>query len=108
MKLRRLPLFYCFSVLMISACSETEHTENITAEITAAQMEGRNAAKRIVTQEWKDSSKLQSELLDARARQSKYVINGKKECAEAFDSTFIRTIRAVRPELAKSIEKKTD
>lgn len=85
-------------------CSGTEKTEAITAEITAAQMEGRRAAGVVVGPQWKDTMQLQRALLDAKTRQSKYLIDGKPECAEAFDSTFISTIRTVNPELAKKIK----
>lgn len=86
------------------ACSGTEKTEAITAEITAAQMEGRRAAGMIVGPVWKDTAKLQRALLDTKVKQSKYLIDGKPECAEAFDSAFISTIRSVNPSLAKKIK----
>ena len=89
---------------MASSCRYTERTEVITAEITAAQLEGRRAAGTILGPEWKDTAQLQRALLDIRARQSQYVINGKPECAAAFDSTFISTIRAVNPNLARKIK----
>lgn len=88
-----------------SGCTETEHTEEITAEITAAQMEGRSTARNFVNREWKDSTKLKQQLLEAKSRHGKYIENGKPECAAAYDSAFISTIRAVRPELARSIER---
>lgn len=94
-------------ILLISAvlyaCSQTEKTEAITAEITAAQMEGRRAAGIILGPEWKDTVQLRRALIDAKVKQSKYIIAGKPECAEAFDSTFISTIRSVNPDLAKKL-----
>ena len=92
-------------LLFFSGCKETEHTEAITAEIVAAQMEGRKSARDFINREWKDTLELQKKLLETKAKQSQYLIEGKKECAVAFDSTFISTIRTVRPELAKAIEK---
>ena len=89
---------------LFTACSQTEKTEAITAEITAAQMEGRRAAGTILGPEWKDSAALQRALLDIKVQQSKYLIDSKPECAEAFDSTFISTIRAVNPALAKKLK----
>lgn len=85
-----------------SGCAETEHTE----EITAAQMEGRSAARSFVNREWKDSTKLQQLLIEAKSHRGKYIDEGKPECAAAYDSAFISTIRAVRPELARSIERR--
>lgn len=89
--------------LAFISCSETERTEGITAEITAAQMEGRRAAGIILGPEWKDTVKLQRALIEAKVKQSKYLIEGKRECAAAFDSTFISTIRTVNPTLAKKL-----
>ncbi|MCH5225877.1 MAG: hypothetical protein J1D77_07735 [Muribaculaceae bacterium] len=67
-------------------------------------MEGRRAAGLILGPEWKDTAQLQKALLDAKVRQSKYLIEGKPECAQAFDSTFISTIRAINPSLASKIK----
>ena len=87
----------------LASCSQTEKTEAVTAEITAAQMEGRRAAGIILGPEWKDSVQLQRALLDARAKQSRYIIEGKQHSGEAFDSTFISTIRTVNPELGRKL-----
>lgn len=92
------------SLIFLLSCSGTERTEAITAEITAAQMEGRRAAGRILGPEWKDTTKLKKALIETKVQQSQYIINGKPECAEAFDSTFISTIRAVNPDLAHKIK----
>lgn len=86
------------------SCAHTEKTEAITAEITAAQMEGRRAAGRILGPEWTDTAKLQRALIETKVQQSKYLIAGKPDCAEAFDSTFISTIRTVNPDLARKIK----
>ena len=91
------------SIIMIS-CSQTEKTEAITAEIVAAQMEGRKEAGKILGPEWKDTVQLQKALLEAKVKQSHYLIKGKPECANAFDSAFISTIRTVNPSLAKKIQ----
>lgn len=85
------------------SCSQTEKTETVTAEITAAQMEGRRAAGNILGPQWKDTTKLQTALIDAKIRQSQYLLEGKNRCAEAYDSAFISTIRAVNPSLAKKL-----
>lgn len=90
--------------MVISSCAQTEKTEAITAEITAAQMEGRRAAGVILAPEWEDTVKLRQALIEAKVKQSKYLIDGKPECAAAFDSTFISTIRRVNPDLARKIK----
>ena len=66
-------------------------------------MEGRRAAGAILGPEWTDSSRLQKALIETKVRQSRYIIEGKPECAEAFDSAFIKTIRTVNPSLASKL-----
>lgn len=97
--------FFILSLIIsLTACSGTEKTEAVTAEITAAQMEGRRAAGVILGPTWQDTTKLQTALIEAKAKQSQYIINGKPECAAAFDSAFYSTIRTVNPDLAKKIK----
>ena len=95
------------SILLMSlvflSCKQTEETEEVTAEITAAQMEGRKAAAAIITPQWDDTLQLQKALLEAKAKQSKYLIDHKPKSAKAFDYGFISTVRAVNPELAEKI-----
>ena len=91
-------------LLFICSCSETEKTEAVTAEITAAQMEGRRAAGTILGPEWKDTIQLKKRLLEIKAQQSQYIIDGKPEAAAAFDSSFYSTIRTVNPDLAKKLK----
>lgn len=97
-------ILFVSSFLILNSCKETEKTEAITAEITAAQMEGRRAAGIILGPEWQDSTKLQKALIEAKTIQSRYIIEGKPKCAEAFDSAFISTIRTVNPSLAKKLK----
>jgi len=88
-----------------SSCGETEKTEAVTAEITAAQMQGRDAARRFIHQDWSSFSKL-SERLDSVDSMKKRTVSGKHpQATAAFDSTFISTVRTISPELAKEIER---
>lgn len=91
-----------------SACSigQTEKTEATVAEIEAAQMEGREAAKLFLARDITDTMTMQHSILEARAKQSKYVMDKKPECVAAFDTAFISTLRSVRPDLAKEISGK--
>lgn len=107
--LRLMPLFatgLIFVSSLISGCSKK--AEQISAEEMAEQMEaakeGREAAKAIITKNWKDTMELQLALLDARAANSKYEIAGKTQCKAKFDSAFFGTIRTVRPDLADQIQ----
>lgn len=105
MKFLRLSVLWgvLFLCLGISGCAQTEKTEAITAEITAAQIEGRKAARDFLTSDLSDSVKIQHALLEAKARQSKYLIENKPQCASAFDSAFLSTIRVVNPSLRRAI-----
>lgn len=104
MKILRHIFLFSVAVILLGACAQTEKTEAITADITAAQMEGRRAAGEILGPEWEDTVKLRKALMDAKVKQSKYLISGHPECAEAFDSAFISTIRTVNPSLARKIQ----
>ncbi len=84
-----------------SACSSIENSEEVTSEITAAQMEGRRAAKELVHYNWKDSAELRQKYREIKQRRDSIV---PRHTAE-FDSTFISTIRIVKPTLATSIQR---
>lgn len=102
MKKLIIPIFSL--LLLLPACKQTEQTEETVAEIEAAQMQGREAARRFVGKEWKDTLQLQRQLLEMRSIQSKYVIEKKTRSAEAFDSTFVSTMKTVRPDLGMVLE----
>ena len=92
-----------FSFTSCSACSETEHTEAVTADITAAQMMGRNDARYFVNRHWNDSSELRYRLALIRHQSDSLKKSRGMEFAAAYDSTFISTIRSVNPDLASSV-----
>ena len=95
---------YLFIILLLAAsCSGTEKTEAITAEITAAQMEGRNAARDIILHTWTDTTGIARRIHKARSPRLKYDSLNHQEASAAFDTAFNRTIRTVRPELARKI-----
>ncbi|MDE6442859.1 MAG: hypothetical protein K2K64_00345 [Muribaculaceae bacterium] len=86
-----------------SGCTETEHTEAVTADITAAQMMGRNDARFFVNRQWNDSSELRYRLALIRHQSDSLKKSRGMDFAAVYDSTFISTIRAVNPELASSV-----
>lgn len=89
-----------------SSCSETEHTEGVTADITAAQMMGRNDAREFINREWADTATLVGRVNALRkARRDSLSAQGHPENAAAYDSAFISTVRAVRPPLARAISR---
>lgn len=103
--MKRTVIFVSLAACLLASCSQVDKTEGTTAEITAAQMEGRRAAKEFINREWRDTIALQHSLLEAKAKQSKYLIEGRQDCATAFDSGFISTLRAVRPDVARQLKK---
>lgn len=84
-----------------SSCSSIEHSEEVTADITAAQIEGRRAARKLIHLQWKDSTELKDEYHRIKLYRDSIFPDHKAE----FDSTFISTIRIVKPSIATSITK---
>lgn len=74
------------------------------ADIEAAAMEGREAARIFLNHPWRDTIELQRQLLEARAKQSKFSGAGKRQSAAAFDSAFVSTLKTVNPAVARELE----
>ena len=89
----------------LSSCSKTNKAAEEEADTEAAIIEGREAARIFVQRNWKDTTELQGLLLEARTRQSKYRMAGKERSAQAFDSAFVSTLRTVRPDVARELDK---
>ena len=79
-------------------CARTEHTEAVTAEIEAAQMMGRKAARPVLISAPADSAGLRKCLREIT--KTAYDSLGRHDCAAAYDSAFISTLRSVNPPLA--------
>lgn len=92
-------------VFLPGGCRGTEHTEAVTAEITAAQMEGRTAARDFIRQDWRDTSKVAQRLDTIERRKARFREEGRNDCAEAYDTAFVRALRAVKPDLGKAVDK---
>ena len=82
---------------LLSSCSKTDTGAEDVAETEAARI--------FVQRNWKDTTELQGLLLEARSRQSKYRMAGKEQSALAFDSAFVSTLRTVRPDVARELDK---
>ena len=95
------------ALLSLASCNSKsmEESEETAAEIEAAQLEGREAARIFVNRPWHDTISLQARLLEARAGQSKYVTAKKPRCAAAYDSAFVSTLRTVNISVALELEK---
>lgn len=90
---------------MLTACStkgEQAEVKEEAAQIEAAHLDGREAAREFVNRQWKDTLELQQSLVEASSKRGKY--DGMPQSQAAFDSTFISTIRTVRPEIARRLE----
>ncbi len=94
------------ALLSLASCNSksVEQSEETAAEIEAAQLEGREAARVFLNRPWHDTISLQARLLEARAGQSKYVRAKKPRCAEAYDSAFVSTLRTVNWSVARELE----
>lgn len=64
---------------------------------------GRTEARKFLNRTWTDSLQLHSQLLEVKAMESRYRLEGSKEQAAQFDSVFIQTLRTVDPALATEI-----
>lgn len=96
-----------FLLPVATGCStKTENRgDEVQADIEAAIMQGREAASVFVQSKWKDTTELQERLLEARAKQSTFTMAGKPHAAAAFDSAFVSTVRTVRPDVARELDK---
>lgn len=97
------------ALLALASCgsaqqNETERGEAEAADIEAAIMQGRTTARAFINIDPTDTFALQNALLEARARQSEHVTAGRRAHAEAFDTAFIHTLRAVSPDVARAVE----
>lgn len=90
----------------LCACStkgEQAEVREEAAQIEAAHLDGREAARAFVNRNYKDSLELQHQLVEAGSRRSKY--DTLPQSLAAFDSAFISTVRTVRPEVAAELER---
>lgn len=97
-------LFVVLLTMTFCGCQSLEEQQQETdAEINQAMLQGREAARILVGKEWKDTMQLQNHILEAKAKQSRYLIENKPKSAQAFDYGFVSLIKNIRPELANSI-----
>lgn len=116
--IKLLTVSFILTLLSVLAYGCSRQAERVADGETADQMEvpgiemaareGREAAKAIINKNWNDTMQLQMAILEARAVNSKYEMEGNKECKEAFDTAFYHTIATVRPELAKALAGNAD
>ena len=92
------------ALTLLYGCSDNGE-EGLSNEIETAKIEGRNAARNIITRQWHDSIELCRQIEKERKIKSHYDSLGHKRAAESFDSAFVSTIRTVNPILGKFVEK---
>lgn len=101
--------------IALASCSGSGEQDGTTNNGTLSEAERqqvvnqarREAGKVIKVSDEKDTFALQDKLLEVRSIQSRYVLEGRKVEAEVFDTAFLHTLRASRPELARDIEQAT-
>lgn len=91
--------------LLCAGCGGTEHTEAVVAEIEAAQMQGRKSARQILVENPADSIGIRRCLAPVTKVKNAYDSLGRHDCAAAYDSAFVSTVRAVNPPLAEKVRK---
>lgn len=93
------------------SCAQTEKAEQV-ATMEEARMDGREAARLFINRRWNDTAELQNKLLEVRSRRQKYDSVGNRKAGDAFDSTFVSTLRTVNPRIARKLleaeERRTD
>ena len=93
-------------LILPAACGgnkENKGGEN-AADIEAAAMEGREAARIFLNRPWRDTIELQRQLLEARAKQSKFSGAGKQQRAAANESPFLTTHKTLKPNVTRELE----
>ncbi|MGN0237752.1 MAG: hypothetical protein ACI4AK_06690 [Lepagella sp.] len=83
--------------------SRSGETQESATQIEQARESARNAARRFVNREIKDTFELQTLLVEAASERSAY--DSLPQSRAAFDSTFISTVRTVRPEVAEELQR---
>lgn len=92
---------YISTIFLLSACGGVERAEQVEAEVEAAQMQGRKAATTFVNTQWEDSLQLHEALLEASRGRAEYI--GKQRQLDAYDSTFVATVKQLKPELHRDL-----
>lgn len=93
------------ALTLLLGCGESGDGSETHAGIDAARIEGRIAARRIITRHWSDTASLRAEIERGRSIRARFDSLGHKKSAESFDSAFVSTIRTVNPALGKFVEK---
>ena len=96
--MKRLPYIFASSLALmilfsLPSCKGwkkgIEKGEETQAEIEAAMMDGRSAAREFINKRWTDTIELQNHLLEARTKRIPYDTVDKPHCRDAFDSAFV-------------------
>lgn len=94
------------AAILLSGCSskgEQAAAKEEAAQIEAAHIDGREAARAFLGRQFKDSLEIHAELVRAGSRRAHY--DSLPRSQAAYDSAFISTIRTVNPALAGELQK---
>ena len=86
-----------FTLVLLSACSAGGGSNGSASEIDAARIEGRIAARKILTRSWRDTGELVTKIEEARSLRARYDSLGHRQAAEAFDSSIQRQQELTHP-----------
>ncbi|MGN0213450.1 MAG: hypothetical protein ACI4AH_01420 [Muribaculaceae bacterium] len=98
-KIKHLLIPVALLALATACAGSSQHKANHQAEA-----EGRQAAEAVLaidTVEPVDSFALERAILEAKALQSRYILEGNQEASDNFHRSFCSTISQRKPELAK-------
>lgn len=96
----------------LPACSGSEDGRTVNTpnsgtltdeQVNAAAERGRKAARELINVDPMDTLGMQNKLLEARAILSEYVTEKRAAEAEVFDTVFMHTLQAVRPDIYNDI-----
>lgn len=91
---------------VLFSCKQVEKAEGQTAEMEAAQMMGRQAAKSLVTKKWTDTTQLNTYIDTLNSQRARFLYGKQPSDYAAYDSAYIRTVRAVDPDMADRIQRR--
>ena len=83
--------------------ADRQEADQMSGKLPDPATAGRTEARKFLNRTWTDSLQLHSQLLEVKAMESRYRLEGSKEQATQFDSVFISTLRTVDPALAAEI-----
>lgn len=95
--------FAALALMALAACSGEKETAPKLGDPEEARMRGRSDARGIIVAQWPDTARMLLAADSLMARGAMYDSLGRHDLREVHDSSFLHTLRAARPELARKI-----